>query len=102
MRLQPLLALAAASALLLPLGAHAGKLPAGYLEACVANAQQLNKAMTTDQATKHCDCAGKAIENNFSDAQIADLDSRDGVDAGVMRRAEEAVKKSCPPATPKK
>jgi len=102
MRLQSLLALAATSALLLPLGAHAGKLPGGYLEACVANAQQVNKAMSKDQATKHCDCAGKAIEKNFSNDEIADLDSRDGVDARVMKRAETLVKRACPPATQKK
>lgn len=102
MRLQSLLALAATSALLLPLGAHAGKLPSGYLEACVANAQQVNPALSKAQSEQHCGCAGQVIEKNFSDSEIADLDSRDGVDAKVMQRAEKLVKASCPPATQKK
>ncbi|MCW2270860.1 hypothetical protein D3C77_06910 [compost metagenome] len=95
MRLQSLLALAAASALLLPLGAHAGKLPAGYQANCVAQAQQQGVAKTA--AEQHCTCAGKVIEKEFSDAEIKDLDSRDGIDASTMKRAQEKVAAACAP-----
>ena len=95
MRLPSLLALAAASALLLPLGAHAGKLPAGYQTNCVAQAQQQGVAKTA--AEQHCTCAGKVIEKEFSDAEIKDLDSRDGVKAETMQRAEKEITAACKP-----
>lgn len=97
MRLQSLLALAAASALLLPLGAHAGKLPANYQPTCVAQAQQQKPKLTKAQAEQHCSCAGKVLEKEFTDAEITDLDSADGIDANTMKRAQEKVAAACAP-----
>ncbi|HGY9625382.1 hypothetical protein WCE02_05590 [Pseudomonas juntendi] len=98
MRLQSLLALTAASALLLPLAAQA-EWPAGkkgaYMDQCVrvATAQGVD-AKTADQ---HCKCGADAIEKNFTKAEIEDLDSKDGVDAKLMQRAQSAVKQACAP-----
>ncbi|MFQ6574185.1 hypothetical protein [Pseudomonas sp. UM16] len=97
MRLQSLLALAAASALMLPLGAHAGKLPPEYQSTCVAQAQQQNPKMAKTTAEEHCGCAGKVLEKEFSDAEIKDLDSADGIDANTMKRAQEKVRAACAP-----
>lgn len=97
MRLQSLLALAAASALLLPLSATAGKLPANYQATCVSQAQAQQKTMTTAVAEQHCSCAGKVLEKEFSDAEIKDLDSSDGVDASTMKRAQEKIAAACKP-----
>ncbi|MEG1041978.1 MAG: hypothetical protein RSE94_18865 [Pseudomonas sp.] len=96
MRLQSFLALAAASALLLPLGATAAKLPADYQASCVAQAQKQGLAM--DKAEQHCKCAGDVLEKNLSDKEIKDLDTlQDGVDAAVMKRAQEKVAAVCGP-----
>lgn len=61
MRVQSLLALVATSALLLPLGANAGKLPADYQATCVAQAQK-QQGVTKDKAEAHCSCAAKVLE----------------------------------------
>lgn len=98
MRLQSLLALTAASALLLPLGAHAGKLPPDYQSTCVAQAQKQNPKLTMAMADEHCDCAGKVLEQKLSDKEIKDLDTlQDGIDAAVMERAQKEIAAACPP-----
>lgn len=100
MRVPSLLALAAAGALLLPVAANAGNFPAGkeadYMKQCtqVASGQSGVDAAT---AKKHCDCGAQAIKKNFTDAEIADLDSKDGVDAKLMQKAQTVVKQSCAP-----
>jgi|GEM_PF-4547610 len=96
MRLPSFLALAAASALLLPMGANAGQLPADYQASCVAQAQK--QGLTQDKAQMHCKCAGDVLEKNLSDKEIKDLDTlQDGVDASVMKRAQEKVAAVCGP-----
>ncbi|TDF80783.1 hypothetical protein [Pseudomonas sp. H9] len=97
MRFQSLLALAATSALLLPLSATAGKLPANYQATCVTQAQAQQKTMSKADAERHCSCAGNVLEKEFSDAQIKDLDSSDGVDADTMKRAQEKIAAACKP-----
>ncbi|MDX2310359.1 hypothetical protein EON09_20120 [Pseudomonas soli] len=97
MRLQSLLAACAASALLLPLAANAGNFPAGkeasYMTQCqdVASAKGVDAAM----AKKHCECGAQAIKKNFTDKEIEDLDSKDGVDAKLMQKAQQVVEASC-------
>ncbi|WDY56243.1 hypothetical protein [Pseudomonas sp. PSKL.D1] len=99
MRLQSLLALAATGALLLPVAAHAGNFPpgkeAGYMAQCteVAGAQGVDAAT----AKKHCGCGAEAIKKNFTDKEIEDLDSKDGVDAKLMQRAQATVQAACKP-----
>ncbi|MHC6226063.1 hypothetical protein ACYU03_15035 [Pseudomonas sp. X10] len=99
MRFQSLLALTAAGALLLPLAANAGPWPAGkkgaYMDQCVqvATGQGVD-AKTADQ---HCKCGADAIEKNFTTQEIEDLDSKDGVDARLMQRAQAVVTESCAP-----
>ena len=46
---------------------------------------------------KHCDCGAQAIKKNFTDAEIADLDSKDGVDAKLMQKAQSVVRQACAP-----
>ncbi|MFJ2545403.1 hypothetical protein ACIOVF_02920 [Pseudomonas sp. NPDC087612] len=100
MRLQSLLALAAASALLLPLGAHAGKLPSNYQSTCVAQAQK--QGLAKDKAEQHCKCAGDVLQKNLSDKEMKDLDTlEDGVDAAVMERAQKNIAAVCGPKNPK-
>ncbi|QXI40497.1 hypothetical protein [Pseudomonas xantholysinigenes] len=99
MRVLSLLAVCAASALLLPLAANAGNFPAGkeaaYMAQCqqVATGQGVNAAM----AKKHCDCGAQTIKKNFTDKEIEDLDSKDGVDAKLMQRAQSVVQAACKP-----
>ncbi|MDR0281671.1 MAG: hypothetical protein LBJ37_27745 [Paucimonas sp.] len=99
MRLHSLLALAAAGALLMPLAAHAGKFPAGkdgtYMDQCIQTAT--GKGLDVNTANKHCKCGKEAIEKNFSDKEIAALDSTTGVDANLMQRAQTAVQNACAP-----
>ncbi|PWB35640.1 hypothetical protein DCO48_01770 [Pseudomonas sp. SDI] len=99
MRLQSLLTLAAAAALLLPLGANAGPWPAGkkgaYMDQCVQVASQQGVSATV--ADQHCKCGANAIEKNFSTAEIEQLDSKTGVDAKLMKRAQDAVTAACAP-----
>ncbi|CAG8863086.1 hypothetical protein PS627_00021 [Pseudomonas fluorescens] len=98
MRLQSLLALTAASALLLPMAAQADW-PAGkkgaYMQQCaqVATGQGLD----AKAADAHCKCGAAAIEKNFSKDEIEDLDSKDGVDAKLMQRAQTVVTQACAP-----
>ena len=95
MRLQSFLALAAASVLLLPLGATAGKLPADYQASCVAQAQK-QQGVTKDKAEEHCSCAGTVLEKTLTDEQIKDLDTlQDGVNATVMEQARKDVAAAC-------
>ncbi|AHC81993.1 MULTISPECIES: hypothetical protein [Pseudomonas] len=99
MRVPSLLALAAAGALLLPMAANAGNFPAGKEAAYMAQCTQVAQGQGVDAATakKHCDCGAQTIKKNFTDAEIADLDSNDGVDAKLMQRAQMAVKQACAP-----
>jgi len=97
MRLHSLLALAAASVLLLPMGANAGPWPAGkkgqYMDQCVQVAT--GQGVDAKTADTHCKCGADAIEKNFTTAEIEDLDSKDGVDAKLMQRAQTAVANAC-------
>ncbi|MDD1980459.1 hypothetical protein [Pseudomonas asiatica] len=99
MRVPSLLALAAAGALLLPMAANAGNFPAGKEAAYMAQCTQVAQGQGVDAATakKHCDCGAQTIKKNFTDAEIADLDSNDGVDAKLMQKAQTVVKQACAP-----
>ncbi|MBC3411337.1 hypothetical protein HU720_08475 [Pseudomonas sp. SWRI51] len=99
MRLQSLLAACAASALLLPMAAQAGNFPAGKEAAYMAQCTQVATGQGVDAAAakKHCDCGAQAIKKNFSDKEIEDLDSKDGVDATLMQRAQTVVQSACKP-----
>ncbi|HCV39737.1 MAG TPA: hypothetical protein DGQ94_13655 [Pseudomonas sp.] len=99
MRVPSLLSLAAAGALLLPMAANAGNFPAGKEAGYMAQCTQVASSQGVDPATakKHCDCGAQAIKKNFTDAEIADLDSKDGVDAKLMQKAQTVVKQSCAP-----
>ncbi len=100
MRLQSLLALAAAGALLLPLGAHAATTdnwPPGkkgeYMDQCVPVAT--GKGITAKQADAHCKCGAEAIGKNFTRQEIEALDRKDGVDAALLNRAQTVVTQAC-------
>ncbi|MDF0731683.1 hypothetical protein P0Y43_13275 [Pseudomonas entomophila] len=99
MRLQSLLALAAAGALLLPVTATAGNFPAGkegaYMDQCIQVAS--GQGVDAKTANMHCKCGADAIKKNFTDKEIQDLDSKDGVDAKLMQRAQAAVSAACKP-----
>ncbi|MDH0649980.1 hypothetical protein N5D48_12985 [Pseudomonas sp. GD03858] len=99
MRLQSLLAACAASALLLPLAANAGNFPAGKEAHYMTQCQQVASGQGVDAATakKHCECGAQAIKKNFSDKEIEDLDSQDGVDAKLMQKAQQVVQATCKP-----
>lgn len=99
MRVPSLLALAAAGALLLPVAANAGNFPAGKEAHYMTQCQQVASGQGVDAATakKHCTCGAEAIKKNFTDKEIADLDSTDGVDAKLMQRAQTAVQNACRP-----
>ncbi|MBO9548100.1 hypothetical protein [Pseudomonas sp.] len=99
MRVPSLLALAAAGALLLPMAANAGNFPAGSEKAYMTQCQTAASGQGLDAATakKHCDCGAQAIKKNFTDAEIADLNSQDGMDAKLMQKAQTVVKQACAP-----
>ncbi|MBA6115057.1 hypothetical protein JET76_22440 [Pseudomonas putida] len=99
MRFTSLLAACAASALLLPLAANAGDFPPGKEKAYMAQCQQVAGAQGVDAATatKHCSCGAQAIKKNFTDKEIEDLDSKDGVDAKLMQKAQSVVQAACKP-----
>ncbi|WP_252091057.1 hypothetical protein [Pseudomonas sp. MWU13-3659] len=99
MRLQSLLAACAASALLLPLAAHAGNFPAGKEAAYMTQCQQvaMGQGLDTAKAKKHCECGAQTIKKKFNDKEIEDLDSQDGVDAKLMQKAQVAVQAACKP-----
>ncbi|MBF8674877.1 hypothetical protein IRZ53_07095 [Pseudomonas fulva] len=99
MRVPSLLALSAAGALLMPMAANAGNFPAGKEGAYMAQCTQVAAGQGVDAAAakKHCECGAQAIKKNFSDAEIADLDSKDGVDAELMQKAQSVVKQACAP-----
>ncbi|QXH37654.1 hypothetical protein [Pseudomonas muyukensis] len=99
MRFQSLLAACAVSALLLPLAANAGNFPAGKEAAYMAQCQQVASGQGVDaaMAKKHCECGAQAIKKNFTDKEIEDLDSKDGVDANLMQKAQTAVQAACKP-----
>ena len=94
MRLHSLLALAATGALLLPLGANAGTVPPGYLTSCVASASA-QPGMTKPAAEKHCSCSVNVIEKKFSDAEIKDHNSTEGVDQALKDKAIKLVTQAC-------
>ncbi|MDZ3990941.1 hypothetical protein [Pseudomonas sp. Teo4] len=99
MRLHSLLALAAAGALLLPVAANAGNFPPGKEAGYMAQCTQVASGQGVDAATakKHCDCGAQAIKKNFTDKEIEDLDSKDGVDAKLMQKAQTVVQAACKP-----
>ncbi|MBJ9974301.1 hypothetical protein IAE35_00255 [Pseudomonas sp. S75] len=97
MRIQSLLAACAAS-LLMPLAAQAqGKFPEGAEQAYTAQCQQVAQGKGLDQATakKHCDCGAQAIKQNFNDNEIAELDSKNGVNPQLLQKAQTVVQKAC-------
>ncbi|WP_264313824.1 hypothetical protein [Pseudomonas putida] len=97
MRFPSLLALSVAGALLLPIAANAGSFPAGakqtYMSQCIEAAT--GQGLDAKSAQQHCTCGATAIEKNFSDEQIKDLDSKDGVDAALMQKAQKVVQQAC-------
>ncbi|MBV4535562.1 MULTISPECIES: hypothetical protein [Pseudomonas] len=97
MRFQSLLALTAASALLLPMAATAGDFPAGKQAAYMTQCQQVatGQGVDANTAKKHCECGAQAIKKNFTDDEIKDLDSQDGVDAKLMQKAQTVVQQAC-------
>ncbi|MDD0974920.1 hypothetical protein [Pseudomonas fontis] len=101
MRLQSLLALAATSALLLPLTANAGAWPGGsaakgaYMDKCIAAASQ-QKGVTSSIANTHCKCGADALEKNFTTEQIQQLDGPKPSDELIMK-AQQAVTAACAP-----
>ena len=65
------------------------------MDQCVQVATGLGAdAMTAD---KRCKCGADAIEKNFTQSEIEDLDSKDGVDAKLMQRAQTVVRQACAP-----
>jgi hypothetical protein len=99
MRVPSLLALVAAGALLLPVAANAGNFPAGKEGHYMTQCQQVASGQGVDAAAakKHCECGAQAIKKNFTDKEIADLDSTDGVDANLMKKAQMTVQAACKP-----
>ncbi|WAC00006.1 hypothetical protein OSW16_10305 [Pseudomonas putida] len=99
MRVPSLLALAAAGALLLPMAANAGNFPAGKEGAYMTQCKQVAQSQGVDAAAadKHCSCGAQAIKENFTDKEIEDLDSKDGVDAKLMQKAQTIVQAACKP-----
>ncbi|WP_449432287.1 hypothetical protein [Pseudomonas putida] len=97
MRFQSLLALSVAGALLLPFAANAGSFPAGSKDAYMAQCQKAatGQGLDAKSASTHCKCGAEAIEKNFSSAEIKDLDSKDGVDAKLMQKAQTVVREAC-------
>jgi hypothetical protein len=61
--------------------------------------QQVASGQGVDAAAakKHCECGAQAIKKNFTDKEIADLDSTDGVDANLMKKAQMTVQAACKP-----
>ncbi|WP_079228838.1 hypothetical protein [Pseudomonas putida] len=99
MRVPSLLALVAAGALLLPVAANAGNFPPGKEGHYMTQCQQVASGQGVDAAAakKHCECGAQAIKKNFTDKEIADLDSTDGVDANLMKKAQMTVQAACKP-----
>ena len=97
MRFQSLLALTAAGALMLPLAAHAESWPAGKKDAYMAQCTQVasSKGLDAAAAKQHCECGAGAIEKNFTTKEIEQLDSKQGVDAKLMEKAQAVVAKAC-------
>ncbi|AXO88001.1 hypothetical protein ACE1YR_19295 [Pseudomonas sp. K1(2024)] len=97
MRVQSLLAACAASVLLLPLAAHAGKFPPGGEQAYMAQCQPAATAqgLSAADAKQHCECGATALKAKLSDKEIKDLDSKDGVDAPLMQKAQMVVQEAC-------
>jgi uncharacterized low-complexity protein len=95
MRLPSLLALAATGALLLPISVQAAPSSENspFMQNCVQQATSQGLAKTA--AESHCKCADETIQKNFTKAQIEDLDSRDGVDAKLMQKAQTLVQQQC-------
>jgi len=97
MRLHSLLAFAAAGIMLMPLAANAGKISADkrgeYMDACIQAATA--KGLDAKTANQHCTCGRDALEKNFTDKEIAALDSNEGVDAQLKQRAQAAVMNAC-------
>lgn len=97
MRFQSLLALTAAGALLLPMAATAGDFPAGKQATYMKQCQEVatGQGVDANTAKKHCECGAQAIKKNFTDDEIKDLDSQDGVDAKLMQKAQTVVQQAC-------
>ena len=98
MRLQSLLALAAAGVLALPVAATAGNFPAGkegtYMDQCIQATS--GRGFDAKTANMHCKCGAEVIKKNFTDEEILELDSKDGVDAKLKQRAIIAIQTACP------
>ncbi len=87
------------TSVLLPLTVEASGWPAGkkagYMNQCVQVA--MSQGIDAKTADQHCQCGANAIEKNFTTQEIEALDSKDGVDAKLMMRAQVAVSQSCAP-----
>ncbi|MDR2306851.1 MAG: hypothetical protein LBE53_06620 [Paucimonas sp.] len=83
----------------MPLTATAGNFPAGSEATYMTQCEQAAKGQGLDaaKAKQHCACGAQAIKKNFNDKEIADLDSKDGVDAALMHKAQAAVQAACKP-----
>lgn len=96
MRLSSIVLLSA-SVLLLPLTVEAGGWPAGkkteYMDQCVQVA--MGQGVDAKTADNYCKCGAAAIEKNFTAREIEDLDSKDGVDARLMQRAQVVISRAC-------
>ncbi|AIR90735.1 hypothetical protein [Pseudomonas cremoricolorata] len=96
MRLKPLLAIVAATALSLPLAAHAGKFSAeaerSYTASCVKSST--DNGLSAEAAKQHCECGKKVLEKDFSDAQLKELNGQNPKPT-LVEQAQTAVAMAC-------
>ncbi|WP_028696459.1 hypothetical protein [Pseudomonas cremoricolorata] len=96
MRLQPLLAIVAATALSLPLAANAGKFPPGtestYTQTCIESST--SQGLSAQAAKQHCECGAKVLEKEFSDDELESLNGKNP-EPPLVERAQAAVVMAC-------
>ncbi len=98
MRVPSLLALAAAGALLLPVAANAGNFPAGKEAAYTAQCTQVAGSQGVDAATaKTLRLRRTSDQKEFYRRRDCRPDSKDGVDAKLMQKAQTVVQQACAP-----
>ena len=76
MKLLRVLALLAPVALTMPISAHAAMTPAEkstFITECTAAA---GKSLKADAAKAHCECGAQQVNKNFTDKEIAALNSK--------------------------
>ncbi|KAJ6782063.1 hypothetical protein PWT90_03141 [Aphanocladium album] len=76
-----------------------GKFPPGEEERFLSQCQQVATAQGFDSATvnRYCACGAAVLERDFTDAELSQLDSKDGADAKLLQKAQRLVQKSCAP-----